>query len=281
MNSLHRRRFLQLSAPGAAQLFPAPHSRLAAALRQKVKITDVKCMIVRGTWDWDLVKIETDAGLHGIGEAYWGPGVKDVITTTIRTPATCCRTISGNSCGSWRSSAKNWKPVASSPSICTGASTPAMLSTSPKRHVDRGRDAAGKPGRHGIRQKAIAGPHLHRRKPLHASGLSPAHRADNYYIWTAAHNPASPVGTIASAHAAASMRYFRIPELANYIDWWTGPGRARGSDPGKRLPDHPRQARLWHRTESGRRPRTPRARRDVVGMKRRRAGHAPSPPAHW
>ena len=27
--------------------------------------------------------------------------------------------------------------------------------------------------------------------------------ADNYYIWTAAHNPASPVGTIASAHAAA------------------------------------------------------------------------------
>jgi len=44
--------------------------------------------------------------------------------------------------------------------------------------------------------------------------------ADNYYIWTAAHNPASPVGTIASAHAAASMRNFRIHELANYIDWW-------------------------------------------------------------
>src|ERR1035441_3211024 len=44
--------------------------------------------------------------------------------------------------------------------------------------------------------------------------------ADNYYIWTAAHNPASPVGTIASAHAAASMRNFRIHELANYVDWW-------------------------------------------------------------
>jgi galactonate dehydratase/gluconate/galactonate dehydratase len=25
------------------------------------------------------VKIETDAGVHGIGEAYWGPGVKDII----------------------------------------------------------------------------------------------------------------------------------------------------------------------------------------------------------
>jgi len=34
-------------------------------------------MIVRGTWDWNLIKIETDQpGLYGIGEAYWGPGVK-------------------------------------------------------------------------------------------------------------------------------------------------------------------------------------------------------------
>jgi L-alanine-DL-glutamate epimerase-like enolase superfamily enzyme len=44
--------------------------------------------------------------------------------------------------------------------------------------------------------------------------------ADNYYIASAAHNPASPVGTIASAHAAASMRDFRVHELARYIDWW-------------------------------------------------------------
>ncbi len=44
--------------------------------------------------------------------------------------------------------------------------------------------------------------------------------ADLYYIWTAAHNPASPLGTIASVHAAASMRTFRVHELAKYIDWW-------------------------------------------------------------
>lgn len=44
--------------------------------------------------------------------------------------------------------------------------------------------------------------------------------ADLYYIWTAAHNPASPVGTIASAHAASSMRTFRVHELAKYVDWW-------------------------------------------------------------
>jgi L-alanine-DL-glutamate epimerase-like enolase superfamily enzyme len=44
--------------------------------------------------------------------------------------------------------------------------------------------------------------------------------ADLYYIWTACHNPASPVGTVASCHSAAAMRDFRIHELANWVDWW-------------------------------------------------------------
>jgi len=44
--------------------------------------------------------------------------------------------------------------------------------------------------------------------------------AENSFIATAAHNPASPIGTIASCHAAASMRDFRVHELAKYIDWW-------------------------------------------------------------
>jgi hypothetical protein len=81
----HRRRFLQtaVAAAGAA-LFPAKYAKLAAALKRKVKITDVKCMIVRGTWDWNLVKIETDSGLYGIGEAYWGAGVKDVILNIMK-----------------------------------------------------------------------------------------------------------------------------------------------------------------------------------------------------
>ena len=52
--------------------------------RGKVKITDVKCMIVRGTWDWNLIKIETDSGLYGIGEAYWGWGVKDLVINKLR-----------------------------------------------------------------------------------------------------------------------------------------------------------------------------------------------------
>src|SRR2546421_7176792 len=80
MSQLTRRTFLT----GAGILFPASYQRVAAALRKKVKITDVKCMIVRGTWDWNLVKIETDSGLYGIGEAYWGPGVKDLILTQMK-----------------------------------------------------------------------------------------------------------------------------------------------------------------------------------------------------
>ena len=72
---MNRRQFLQTA--GAACVLPL--HRLAAQNRRKVKITDVKVMIVRGTWDWNLIKIETDAGIYGIGEAYWGFGVKDVI----------------------------------------------------------------------------------------------------------------------------------------------------------------------------------------------------------
>src|SRR5499427_2628778 len=85
MMQITRRDFMRTAAGlGATMLFPAPYQRLAAALRKKVKITDVKCMIVRGTWDWNLIKIETDAGVVGIGEAYWGPGVKDMILTQMK-----------------------------------------------------------------------------------------------------------------------------------------------------------------------------------------------------
>ena len=80
---MNRRAFLKTAAWGAASL-PAAFERLAAQHRKKVKITDVKCMIVRGTWDWNLIKIETDSGLYGIGEAYWGPGVKDLVITQMK-----------------------------------------------------------------------------------------------------------------------------------------------------------------------------------------------------
>ena len=80
---LSRRNFLRTAA-ATGLAFAAPYQKLAAALQKKVKITDVKCMIVRGTWDWNLIKIETDSGLYGIGEAYWGWGVKDLVVNKLK-----------------------------------------------------------------------------------------------------------------------------------------------------------------------------------------------------
>src|SRR5471032_2699544 len=79
---MNRREFLR--AASAAGAFVGPYNRAAAAQKGKVKITDVKIMIVRGTWDWNLIKIETDSGLYGIGEAYWGWGVKDLVLNKMK-----------------------------------------------------------------------------------------------------------------------------------------------------------------------------------------------------
>src|ERR1700756_3600514 len=80
---MNRRQFL-LSAGAAGCLAAGPFQRAVAAVRNKIKITDVKCMIVRGTWDWNLIKVETDSGLYGIGEAYWGWGVKDLVLNKMK-----------------------------------------------------------------------------------------------------------------------------------------------------------------------------------------------------
>src|SRR5947199_2924372 len=75
---------LALGMTAPRHVFPEPHQSQAAGLRRKIKITDVKCMIVRGTWDWNLIRIETDSGLYGIGEAYWGWGVKDLVVNKMK-----------------------------------------------------------------------------------------------------------------------------------------------------------------------------------------------------
>ena len=67
---MNRREFLRSAS--AAGVLAGPYQRLASALQKKVKITDVKIMIVRGTWDWNLIKIETDSG-EFMGYAYVTP----------------------------------------------------------------------------------------------------------------------------------------------------------------------------------------------------------------
>ena len=38
-----------------------------------IEITDVQTTMVDGNYPWTLVRVYTDAGISGTGEAYWGP----------------------------------------------------------------------------------------------------------------------------------------------------------------------------------------------------------------
>lgn len=40
-----------------------------------VEITDVQTVMIDGNFPWTLVRVYTDAGIVGTGEAYWGAGV--------------------------------------------------------------------------------------------------------------------------------------------------------------------------------------------------------------
>jgi len=44
-----------------------------------VKITGVTTAVIDGNFPWVLVKIETDEGVTGLGEAYWGAGVAELV----------------------------------------------------------------------------------------------------------------------------------------------------------------------------------------------------------
>jgi L-alanine-DL-glutamate epimerase-like enolase superfamily enzyme len=372
---MNRRTFLR-SALGATALGACPLHALAAPHRGKVKITDVKCMIVRGTWDWNLIRVDTDAGISGIGEAYWGWGVKDLVLNKLRpivvgedplnvdrlytkmlmesagagaiagvtvtaasgieialwdlagrlleTPA--CNLLGGRfrdrirfyrtmpsverpeDPEAWRDQVRQaraekfgWTAFKFQGDGIPPKADPEYKEPGHDRYtrgltlrdlrrigkameivreelgpdIDFGVEAHWK---YDVRDaidmaKAIApvrpmwledpvppgnpevmarvtravdvpictGENLYTRDGFRRlieiqgcdivhldipklGGLLEAKRihdlADGYYIATAAHNPASPVGTIASCHAAASMRDFRVHELARYIDWW-------------------------------------------------------------
>ena len=44
-----------------------------------MRITRVSTAVVQGNFPWVLVKIETDEGVTGLGEAYWGVGVAELV----------------------------------------------------------------------------------------------------------------------------------------------------------------------------------------------------------
>jgi len=75
MKAVSRRQFLKSLAfiPGASLL--AQYHAMAAPEKGKTKIRDIEVMILQGPRTYTLVKVESDAGLFGIGEAYGSPGV--------------------------------------------------------------------------------------------------------------------------------------------------------------------------------------------------------------
>lgn len=68
---LSRRRFLETLSAGAL----APFRALAAPARGRMKIADLRAMTLQGPRTYTLVKVLTDSGLYGIGEAYGSPAV--------------------------------------------------------------------------------------------------------------------------------------------------------------------------------------------------------------
>lgn len=44
-----------------------------------MKITNVSTAVIAGNFPWVLVRIDTDRGISGLGEAYWGAGVADLV----------------------------------------------------------------------------------------------------------------------------------------------------------------------------------------------------------
>jgi L-alanine-DL-glutamate epimerase-like enolase superfamily enzyme len=75
MKTSSRRAFLRSLAAVSTASWLSRYHALAASEKGRVKITDVKVMMLQGPRNYSLVKIDTDAGVYGIGEGYGNPGV--------------------------------------------------------------------------------------------------------------------------------------------------------------------------------------------------------------
>ena len=74
-NPITRRQFARLLGAATTGSMLARYHAMAAPEKGRVKIRDLKIMVVQGPRTYTLVKIITDSGLYGIGEGYGNPGV--------------------------------------------------------------------------------------------------------------------------------------------------------------------------------------------------------------
>jgi L-alanine-DL-glutamate epimerase-like enolase superfamily enzyme len=88
---MNRRNFVK--AMGAVVPASSSLGYFAAAAetnKKKVKITDLKAIVIGRAGGNTLVRIDTDAGVSGYGEAYWGFGVKEVMLGYLREAIVGC-----------------------------------------------------------------------------------------------------------------------------------------------------------------------------------------------
>lgn len=82
---MKRRDFLRNLAVAAPASTGLGHfAAMAEPIKKKVKITDLKAVVMGLPGGNTLVRIDTDAGETGYGEAYWGFGVKEVMLGYLR-----------------------------------------------------------------------------------------------------------------------------------------------------------------------------------------------------
>lgn len=60
-------------------MFPNRPSIRPCCYRSNVKITNLTTAVLEANFDWTLIKVETDEGVTGYGEAFLGPGLTSVI----------------------------------------------------------------------------------------------------------------------------------------------------------------------------------------------------------
>lgn len=75
MEAASRRSFIAALVGLSVPPWLGRFQELSAANRKQAKITDIKTMILQGPRTYTLVRVDTDAGVHGFAEAYGSPGL--------------------------------------------------------------------------------------------------------------------------------------------------------------------------------------------------------------
>src|SRR5437588_11273209 len=71
---ISRRQFARCLSMAAAVPLAARYRAMAAPEKGRVKIRDLKFMVMQGPRTYTLVKVITHSGVYGIGEGYGNPG---------------------------------------------------------------------------------------------------------------------------------------------------------------------------------------------------------------